>query len=234
MTLASKTLTPDGTLVGMGGNRFDSAQFMEDLVDEVTTVSAGGVADGSVTLAKLANLATDKLIGRSTAGTGVPEAVTCTSFGRALIDDTSVAAQCTTLGLGTGDSPAFTAVAVGASTSTDALVITATDGAKPTLTSAVGVGEITLKTGTGSIPVPTTKMIALASENATLVNAGTAVTLMIGGTTRVSCDTTGLGFFAATPVAKPTVTGSKVSGAALVSLLAQLVALGLITDGTSA
>jgi hypothetical protein len=43
-----------------------------------------------------------------------------------------------------------------------------------------------------------------------------------------------LAFNNATPVAKPTVTGSKVSGAALDSLLAALVSLGLITDSTSA
>lgn len=44
------------------------------------TVAANGVgttqlANASVTLAKMANLATTKLIGRSTAGTGVPEAI---------------------------------------------------------------------------------------------------------------------------------------------------------------
>ena len=43
-----------------------------------------------------------------------------------------------------------------------------------------------------------------------------------------------LAFNNATPVTKPTVTGSKVSGAALDSLLAALVSLGLITDSTSA
>ena len=44
--------------------------------------------------------ATDRLLGRSAAGAGIVEEITCTSFGRALIDDTSVAAQRTTLGLG--------------------------------------------------------------------------------------------------------------------------------------
>lgn len=42
------------------------------------------------------------------------------------------------------------------------------------------------------------------------------------------------GFFNAAAVTKPTVTGSKASGAALTSLLAALVSLGLITDSTSA
>ena len=37
----------------------------------------------------------------------------CTAAGRALLDDASAAAQATTLGLGTGDSPQFTAINVG-------------------------------------------------------------------------------------------------------------------------
>lgn len=43
-----------------------------------------------------------------------------------------------------------------------------------------------------------------------------------------------LGFFSATAIAKPTVTGSKASGAALASLLTALSSLGLITDSTTA
>lgn len=42
------------------------------------------------------------------------------------------------------------------------------------------------------------------------------------------------GFFNTTPAAKPTVTGSRASGAALASLLTALAALGLITDSSSA
>jgi hypothetical protein len=43
-----------------------------------------------------------------------------------------------------------------------------------------------------------------------------------------------IGFFNATPVTKPIVTGSRATGAALVSLLTQLAALGLITNSTTA
>lgn len=39
-------------------------------------VTTAKITDGNVTLAKLANIATDRLIGRDTAGTGVPEALT--------------------------------------------------------------------------------------------------------------------------------------------------------------
>ena len=43
--------------------------------------------------------ATDKLLGRSTAGSGVGEEITCTAAGRALIDDAAASDQRTTLGL---------------------------------------------------------------------------------------------------------------------------------------
>ncbi len=55
-----------------------------------------------------------------------------------------------------------------------------------------------------------------------------------GSTTRFQCNTTGIGFFAATPVAKPSVTGSRGGNAALASLLTALSSLGLVTDSSSA
>lgn len=42
-------------------------------------VTAGKIADANVTLAKLANIATDRLIGRDTAGSGVPEEISVTA-----------------------------------------------------------------------------------------------------------------------------------------------------------
>lgn len=88
---------------------------------EWATVSTGGISDGdkgditvsasgatwtidndAVTYAKIQNVsATDKLLGRSTAGAGDIEEIDCTSAGRALIDDVDASAQRTTLGLGT-------------------------------------------------------------------------------------------------------------------------------------
>jgi trimeric autotransporter adhesin len=59
------------------------------------------LTSASVTYAKIQNVsATDKLLGRSTAGAGTVEEIALTSAGRALIDDTDAAAQRTTLGLG--------------------------------------------------------------------------------------------------------------------------------------
>lgn len=66
---------------------------------EVGTVE---LADDAVTYAKIQNTSgTDVLLGRSTAGAGNVEEITCTSAGRALLDDADAAAQRTTLGLGT-------------------------------------------------------------------------------------------------------------------------------------
>lgn len=60
--------------------------------------------------------AANTLLGAVTAGS-VTE-ITCTSAGRAILDDADASAQRTTLGVGTGDSPQFTAVNVGNATDT--------------------------------------------------------------------------------------------------------------------
>lgn len=60
------------------------------------------VDNSAITLAKMANLAQDAFIIRTTASTGVPQTATCTAAGRALIDDADAAAQRVTLGLEIG------------------------------------------------------------------------------------------------------------------------------------
>lgn len=60
------------------------------------------IANDAITYAKIQNVsATDRLLGRSSAGAGDIEEITCTAAGRALLDDADAAAQRTTLGLGT-------------------------------------------------------------------------------------------------------------------------------------
>lgn len=68
------------------------------------TVSGSGatwtIDNDAVTYAKIQNVsATNKLLGRATAGAGDIEEITCTAAGRALLDDADAAAQRTTLGL---------------------------------------------------------------------------------------------------------------------------------------
>lgn len=72
-------------------------------------ITSSVVADGSVTTAKLANdavtyakiqnvSATDKILGRSTAGSGDVEEITCTPAARSILDDTTVGAILATIG----------------------------------------------------------------------------------------------------------------------------------------
>lgn len=65
--------------------------------DAITTAK---ILNSNVTYAKIQDVsATDRLLGRSTAGAGVVEEIACTAAGRALLDDVDAAAQRTTLGL---------------------------------------------------------------------------------------------------------------------------------------
>jgi hypothetical protein len=79
------------------------------------TVSGSGVTwtidAEAVTYAKMQHVsATDMVLGRSSAGAGDVQEIACTAAGRALLDDAAASNQCTTLGLGTGDSPTFVTV----------------------------------------------------------------------------------------------------------------------------
>ena len=78
-------------------------------------------------------------------------------------------------------------------------------------------------------------MIARATQAGTgMFFAVNKVALSASGAERVAATSTGLSFNAATPIAKPTITGSRGSNAALANLLTQLANYGLIIDGTSA
>lgn len=88
-----------------------------DMVDGKHAGGANGLAvlnaDAKIAYATIQNVsATDKILGRVSSGAGTIEEITCTAAGRALLDDATSAAQCTTLGLGTTDSPAFAGVTV--------------------------------------------------------------------------------------------------------------------------
>ena len=86
------------------------------------TVQTVEVDDTAITLAKMADLAQDQFIGRTTASTGVPQTATITAAARTVLDDTTASAMVDTLGgaaaTGTGgiaraSSPAFVTPALG-------------------------------------------------------------------------------------------------------------------------
>jgi hypothetical protein len=74
--------------------------------------------------------------------------------------------------------------------------------------------------------------VTIGSHADMLLRAHGTLTVQHDLAPRLVADATGLGFFDAAPVAKPTVTGSRSSGAVLADLLTNLAALGLITDAT--
>jgi hypothetical protein len=66
------------------------------------SLTGAGLASATVTYDKIQNVsATDRLLGRTSAGAGSVEEITCTAAGRALLDDADAATQRATLGLGT-------------------------------------------------------------------------------------------------------------------------------------
>ena len=76
------------------------------------SVTTAKLANDAVTYAKLQNVsATDRLLGRSSVGAGDVEEITCTAFGRSLIDDADAASARTTLSVQPTASPAFTGAA---------------------------------------------------------------------------------------------------------------------------
>lgn len=94
LSVSSDLSINDTTLSLASGNKGDVT-----IVIGPTVIT---INNSAVTYAKIQNVsATDRLLGRSSAGAGVVEEITCTAAGRALIDDADAAAQRTTLGLGT-------------------------------------------------------------------------------------------------------------------------------------
>jgi hypothetical protein len=96
--LAFKDSTGTETVLGAGGGGVSDGDKGD------ITVSGSGatwtIDNDAVTYAKMQNVsATDRLLGRSTAGAGDVEEIACTAAGRALIDDANAAAQRATLGL---------------------------------------------------------------------------------------------------------------------------------------
>ncbi|MEW6282450.1 MAG: tail fiber domain-containing protein, partial [Candidatus Eremiobacterota bacterium] len=75
----------------VGGMLTDTATI-DFIYDDTAGTIAADVKDGSVTYAKLQDVsATDRLLGRATAGSGDVEEIACTAFARSLLDDADAA-----------------------------------------------------------------------------------------------------------------------------------------------
>lgn len=111
---ASRTMTLSGDTTLSGTNTGDQTITLTgDVTGSGTGSFAATIANDAVTYAKIQNVsATDRLLGRSTAGAGDIEEITCTAAGRAILDDADAAAQRTTLGLGTIATQAASSVSI--------------------------------------------------------------------------------------------------------------------------
>jgi hypothetical protein len=199
----------------------------------VQFTGTGSIADGSVTLAKMANLAANTIIGRVTQSTGVPEALSATNV-RTIINVADGATanakiSAATLETGTDDTGFVTAAAihhadqhqiphVAPSTSGNALVSNGTDWTSAAITS---LGTVT--TGGWHATKIDADHGGTGVENAadhTITLAGPFVT---GGHYSITLTAT-----AATSVTLPT-TGTLVNDA--VATLSSLASVGTITTG---
>jgi hypothetical protein len=95
-------------------------------------------------------------------------------------------------------------------------------------------GNIRLETASGSIHIDAAGEARLKGTTVSVcINDSGCQFAVISGSPVGSGSGACLGFYTTSPIAKPVVSGSRASNAALASLLTQLANLGLITDSTS-
>jgi hypothetical protein len=154
------------------------------------TVSGTGsiwtVDNDAITYAKIQNVsATDKLLGRSTAGAGDVEEISCTAAGRAILDDVDSTAQRTTLGLGTIATQSSSSVSItgGSITGiTDLAIADGGTGASDAATAFSNLKQAATTTVTGVVELATdaetqtgtdtTRAITPANLKATVLGLG--------------------------------------------------------------
>ena len=168
-----QTLSTLKTDLGLTGTNSgdQTITLTSDVTGSGTGSFAATIANDAVTYAKMQNVsATDRILGRQSAGSGDVEEITCTSAGRALLDDADASAQRTTLGLGTlatqsgtfsgtssgtntGDQSLFSTIAVAgqsnvvADSSSDTLTLVA--GTNVTITTDASTDTITINSTGG-------------------------------------------------------------------------------------
>ena len=97
------------SLIQAGFNLADASTLDISKINQASTAKLGAIAIGTnvITYDKIQQIsATDRLLGRSSAGAGNTEEIICTSFARSLLDDANASAARSTLALGvvaTGD-----------------------------------------------------------------------------------------------------------------------------------
>jgi len=146
--------------------------------------------------------ATDRLLGRQSAGPGLIEEITCTAAGRALLDDASAADQRTTLGAAASGPITASGLTIG--TNNRLLGRSTSGGAVEEISLGSGIsfaGTVLSATGTGGTVTDVT------------VTASNGITASVGTSTTTPAISLGLGAITPTSVASTgSVTGTNISG----------------------
>lgn len=179
---APEAITLNATLEFTGTQQIQRAALTGDV-----TAGAGSnattIAAGVVTLAKMANLAQDQVIGRVTASTGVPETFTVTAAARSVLDDASLDAMLNTLGgataTGTGalvraNTPTLVTPVLGAATGTS---LSLGGGTALTTTNRTGTGNLVLATDPTLTRLITSGITTSDGANVTTANAMAALAI---------------------------------------------------------
>jgi hypothetical protein len=144
-SLSAERVVGDSTTVTAnwvtgGAVSFERAALTGDVTASANSNSTT-IAAGAVTYAKMQNVsATDRILGRSSAGAGSIEEITCTASGRALLDDASAGAQVTTLTTISGRTDLNANFSLSSSDQGAVLVTTATSAINVTVPSGLPAG----------------------------------------------------------------------------------------------
>jgi hypothetical protein len=212
---------------------------------DITISSTGTVLtidNDAVTYAKIQNVsATDRLLGRSSAGAGDVEEITCTSFGRSLIDDANAEAARTTLSVQPTAGPSFTAgITVTQAMASPTVVLRntaadATDKAAQVVGAHYTATEETVQ-GIGIYSTATENLVAIGGGSA-LSNAASEVRLYTAanattttGTIRLTISSTGTATFTGQIVGQA---GAAITGAATCENSGNVVPLTVTNTGTA-
>lgn len=212
-------VTPSGgsvTYVCAVANTSSSSFATDDALGYWQPVNGIGTAGVTLTAADITFLNTDRIIGRSSSGGGAGQEIVCTAAARSILDDSSVGAIATTLGLGTGSNPTFALTTVSGLTvsgfnakafvysdTSKALVSTAaptngqlligSTGNVPALAALTGTtNQVVVTNGSGSITLALPQDIATASTpvfaNVQLTDLSAGGVIFVGGSSTLSQD----------------------------------------------